>query len=518
MIVTYAKPTEKSQIQPALNALNEAFNFFNIKENEAFLELSVNSDEEIRLLNAETRNIDRVTDVLSFQNVPSIKLPLNLKDYEIYQKYPENGALMLGEIVICLTVAQAQAKEYGHSFEREVAFLAIHGLLHLLGYDHETEAEEKLMQTTAEAILERVNLTRSAIDSSEDDAEEVIEDAVFDSDEGLIKGVQDSNEKLISEFFSKPQTADSASKTVANASHNPNFKCGNVAIIGAANAGKSTLVNALIGEKVSIVTSKPQTTRNKILGILTRDDSQIILLDTPGLHAPKNILGKLMMRSVTASIEEADIVLYIIDAQKGLTVADVANIEKNAIKRGKTTVLAVNKVDSVKRERVAAIFTKLAAYNDTVAEIIPISAKNNKNLDVLLASLTTLLPLGEPRFDGDSYTDRTLKFLAQETIREKALKLLDDEIPFDIGVLIEKYEERPNGAIVIGAVIYCQKENHKGIIIGKNGAKLKTIGTYARQDIEKLNGDAPVHLTLFVKVRPDWRTNPSDIKDLGYAE
>lgn len=291
------------------------------------------------------------------------------------------------------------------------------------------------------------------------------------------------------------------------------MKSGFICIAGLPNAGKSTLINTLVGEKVAIVSWRPQTTRNNILGILNLDDAQLVFVDTPGFHKPKNTLGDYMNKTVTTSVKDADCLLYVIDAAKGLTDADNEFLENQ---RGKLpTIIALNKQDSVTRE---TLFKGLQALNkfDFVKEIIPVSAKKGDGTDVLLEAVKKFVPDGEKLFPDDMYTDRTLRFMAQEIIREKGLYLLDKEIPYGLGVEITEFKQREDKPITdVSADIIVEKQSHKAIVIGKGGSMLKQIATNARIDLEELIG-TKVFLTLYVKVKPEWRNSEYLMRELGY--
>ncbi len=292
-----------------------------------------------------------------------------------------------------------------------------------------------------------------------------------------------------------------------------NFKSGFICIAGLANAGKSTLTNALVGEKVSIVSWRPQTTRNKLLGILNGDDYQMVLIDTPGIHKARNHLGEYMMQAVENGLKDVDGVVYVIDAAKGLQKEDYAFIEKNAPKV--PLIVALNKEDAVTRETMLASLTKLSQIEGITA-VIPMSAKKGESIDVLLAELLKVLPLGVPMYPTDLYTDSSMRFMATEIIREKALYLLDKEVPYGIGVFINKFEEREDQPICdIDADIICEKQSHKAIVIGKGGEMLKQIATKARRDLEEMIG-TQVFLTLYVRVKDEWRDNDYLMRELGY--
>lgn len=291
------------------------------------------------------------------------------------------------------------------------------------------------------------------------------------------------------------------------------FKCGFICIAGLANAGKSTLTNALVGEKVSIVSWRPQTTRNKLLGIINGEGFQLILIDTPGIHEARNKLGQYMMKSVQSGLKGVDGVLYVIDAAKGMSKEDYAFLEANAPKN--PTVVALNKQDAVTRETLFAVLDKLNGVKGLKA-VIPISAKKGENLEPLRKELLELLPEGAPMYPEDEYTDSSMRFMATEIIREKALYLLDKEVPYGIGVSINKFEQRQDKPIVdIDADIICEKQSHKAIVIGKGGETLKKIATAARKDLEDMVGQK-VFLTLYVRVKNEWRDSDFIMRELGY--
>lgn len=296
------------------------------------------------------------------------------------------------------------------------------------------------------------------------------------------------------------------------------FKSGFVSIIGRTNVGKSTLINSLVGEKVAIMTNKPQTTRTAIRAIVNREHSQIIFIDTPGIHKPKTKLGNTMIQTAFGSVGEVDIVLFLIEAtSKEIGKGDRIIIEK--IKEAKKkTILIINKIDLVKREELLQLIDLYRKEYDFNA-VIPISALKKDKSQIVLGEIEKLLKPGPAYYDIDEYTDQTMRQLAEETIREKALKLLDDEIPHGLFVEIEKMEfrntKKEEEIYDIEATIYCLRNSHKGIIIGKNGTMLKKIGTYTRQDLEKML-DAKVNLKTWVKVREDWQDQDTIVKKFKF--
>ena len=293
-----------------------------------------------------------------------------------------------------------------------------------------------------------------------------------------------------------------------------NFKSGFVSIVGRTNVGKSTLLNALVGEKVAITTSKSQTTRTAIKAIVNRENSQIIFIDTPGIHKPKTKLGNIMLETAWGTISNVDVTLFVVDGSKqDLGKGDRIILEK--IKEAKAkTILVINKVDLLKKED---IFKLIENYKDEYdfEAIIPISAERQKNINELLDEIEKYIPEGPMYYDIDEYTDQTGRQLVEEVIREKALKLLDEEIPHGIYVEVEKMNLRntTKGEEIydVEAIIYCLRDSHKGIIIGKNGEMLKRIGTYARQDLEKML-QTKINLKIWVKVNNNWQDNNSIVK------
>ena len=281
------------------------------------------------------------------------------------------------------------------------------------------------------------------------------------------------------------------------------YKSGFVTVVGRTNVGKSSIINKIVGEKVSAVTNKTQTTRKNIRAIVNRKNSQIIFIDTPGLHKAKSKLSEVMNESAMNSIPEVDVIVYVIDASSSRI--DEPTLDK--IKESKkNTILAINKIDLITPNRLAEIINTYKDLHDFSA-IVPISATSNKNVEDLIVEIESNLKVGPAYYDIEEYTDQTMRELAEEIIREKALKLLQDEVPHGIYVEVTKMKKRKTQKeekiFDIDSIIYCLKNSHKGIIIGKQGSMLKKIGTYAREDLEKMLGDK-VNLKLWVKVKEDW--------------
>ncbi len=289
-------------------------------------------------------------------------------------------------------------------------------------------------------------------------------------------------------------------------------KTGFIAIVGRPNVGKSTLMNAILGEKVAIVSNKPQTTRNRITGIHTRGEEQFVFLDTPGIHSPKNSLGEYMVKAADATMRDADAVVLVIDAGK-----EISKVEENVIaylkRSGIPAVLAINKIDLYRREQLAETISAYAAKHDFDA-FVPIAAKNGKNVQELLDECAKFLSESPWFFPEDMVTDQPERQLAAEIIREKILRTLNKEVPHGTAVVIEEFKDE--GTLVsIRAEIFCEKASHKGIIVGKNGASLKLIGSYAREDLERLLG-TKVYLNLWVKVKENWRESARTVENFGY--
>lgn len=293
------------------------------------------------------------------------------------------------------------------------------------------------------------------------------------------------------------------------------FKSGYVAIIGKPNVGKSAILNYLVGEKVAIVTERPETTRDKISGILTRDDAQIIFVDTPGIHKPRNLLGKHMTRLAKESLLEVDLVVFILDITSGITNEDkiIFNLLKDA---KKPAMLLINKVDLVSKSLALPLIDEASKSYD-FKEIIPTSATNGDNMDVLLNKIIECLPKGPKYFSDEQYTDKTERFMVSEMVREKALELTHQEVPHSIAVLVEEFKERPKKKLIyIRATIFVERHSQKKIIIGHRGQMLKNIGEAARKDMEDFLKKR-IYLDLWVKVYENWRKDPQALKMLGYT-
>lgn len=292
------------------------------------------------------------------------------------------------------------------------------------------------------------------------------------------------------------------------------FKSGFISVIGRSNVGKSTLLNRVLGEKLTIISDKPQTTRNKIQLIYTDENMQAIFLDTPGIQTPKNKLGDYMLKVSMSTLNEVDVITYIVDTTEEIGKLDSEIIEKLRLVNTKI-ILLINKIDKIASDKVnelVEMYTKVGIFE----QIIPISALNGDNVEGYLTSLRNTLPEGPMYYDKDSVTDQPIRQIVQELIREKALINLSDELPHGIAITIEKFKERRDKNLIdIDATIIVEKKSHKGMVIGKKGSMIKKIGTDARIDIEQLL-DTKVNLKLWVKIDEEWRNKDSRLRYLGY--
>lgn len=294
------------------------------------------------------------------------------------------------------------------------------------------------------------------------------------------------------------------------------FKSGFISIIGRPNVGKSTFLNRVIGQKIAIMSDKPQTTRNKVQGVLTTDESQLIFIDTPGIHKPKHKLGDFMMKTATNTLKEVDLVLFMINAEEGYGAGDEFIIEKlNDIET--PVFLVINKIDRIHPDKLMELIVQ---YKEKLAfaEIVPISALEGNNVDRLLSEITKRLPEGPQYYPADQVTDHPERFIVAELIREKVLHLTREEVPHSIAVVIDKIAKRDGKEMIdVMATIVVERDSQKGIVIGKRGALLKEVGQRSREDIERLLG-SKVFLELWVKVQKDWRNKASSLRDFGFNE
>ena len=299
------------------------------------------------------------------------------------------------------------------------------------------------------------------------------------------------------------------------------FKSGFVSIVGRPNVGKSTLMNLLVGEKIAIVSNRPQTTRNKITCILTKEDYQIVFIDTPGLHKPKTKLGNYMVKSAGSALGGMDVILYLVEPTPKVTEGDAAILEMLPKKaENAKVILVINKVDTVKKPDILLTIDEYSKYckNFSFLEIVPISALTGENTDAVLTTICKYLSPGPKYFPDDMITDQPERQIVAEMIREKGLTFLQEEIPHGLAVEIVSMKKRSKASeslVDVEATIYCERESHKSIVIGKGGAMLKKIGASSRRDIEMLLG-SPINLQLWVKVRKRWRDNDLILRNLGY--
>ncbi len=291
------------------------------------------------------------------------------------------------------------------------------------------------------------------------------------------------------------------------------MKSGYVAVIGKANAGKSTLINVLVGEKVAIVSPKPQTTRDRILGVLTEENRQIVFVDTPGVYRARNALTDLMMRTTETTAKDVDVLLFVHDGHGGVSEEDAA-LMKKYLSLGIPMIIAYTKIDIMPAERIPADMETLYSLG-VDCDVYPVSARKGKNLRRLTDALSALLPEGDKIFSDDVVSDRSEKFMISEIMREKILLKYEKEIPHGVAIVVNIFRKKENGVYEINLDIVCEKPNHKAILIGKQGKALKETASFARADMEKFLG-AKVFLTVYVKVREDWRDKAGLMKELGY--
>ena len=295
------------------------------------------------------------------------------------------------------------------------------------------------------------------------------------------------------------------------------FKSGFVSAIGRTNVGKSTLINSLTGQKLSIISDKPQTTRTTIKSILTTEESQIIFIDTPGMHKPKNKLGEIMVNAAVNTLNEVDVVLFLSDVEQSEPGEGDLRIIRQLKSVNTPVLLLLNKIDLIEKKKLLPIiksFSEMFNFHS----VFPISAKTGDGLKELKTEIINMIPAGPKYFPDDMITDQPERVIAAEMIREKLINLLEDEIPHGIGVEVDRFSERPGGGIMdVSAIIYCEKDSHKGIVIGKNGQLLKKVGEQARLDIERLFG-IKTFLQLWVKVKKDWRNSELMLKNLGFGQ
>lgn len=509
----------------------KALDIFKEKKVEPLLEICLQDKEEIAYLNQVTRGKETATDVLSFPewNFEKALLPLSERKEmdEILKQNPsfyEEG-ILLGSLSICVPVLKEQAFQYGHSLGRELSFLVLHSFLHLLGFDHLQEKDKEEMEELQNFFMEKWAFSR---DLEEDAFMEKLDKLQLSHEasqffyeeekvESFLEQAEDGEKidysDLLSDFSEEISTDEEEVHT--------GFLC----IVGRANAGKSTLLNRLSGENIAIVSRKAQTTRHNIRAIVDQEDAQFIFTDTPGLHKAETRLGQFMMESAFQGLENADLLLLLVDACKIKKTEFEELCLAKAKEFNKKVIVVFNKCDLVKKESLLP-FIEAYAKEEQVLSVFPLSAQTGQGISALLEYLKSLLPKGKRVFPKGSFTDQSERQLASEYIREQILKYCHEEIPHGTAVLIDKFEEvgteeeialQERKLIRIFASILCEKENHKGILIGKKGENLKRMATEARKKMEKMLG-SKVYLELHVKVRENWRNRPVFLKDLGYEQ
>ena len=292
------------------------------------------------------------------------------------------------------------------------------------------------------------------------------------------------------------------------------MKCGTVAVVGKANAGKSTLINVLVGEKVAIVSPKPQTTRDRILGVLTTNDYQIIFEDTPGFYRSKTELNRKMQKTARKTVKDVDLVLFVLDGHDGLKEEDLILLK--SMVSDIPLVVAMSKIDIMPKDNIPENLVKISEI-EGISEIIPISSRKNRNVKELIDVILKYLPSQEKIFNEDVVSDKSSKFMVSEIMREKILLKLDKEIPHGVAVLVNEFKKNKNGVYEISLDIVCEKQNHKSILIGKQGQAIKRVSQYARESMEKFLG-AKVFLTTYVKVKENWRDKENLLAEYGYGD
>ena len=459
-------------IRRACNAVLEYEHF----DEPAEISVTFVDNAAIAELNNQYRNKPMPTDVLSFP----------LGENGVYDVDENNGCKMLGDIVISMERAQEQATLYGHPLQREVAFLTVHSMLHLLGYDHENGGLEAMrMREKEEAVLTQLGLPRT----------------VSYTERSQISAKDRSS--ILKNAAPMQQHYDTSSVFVA--------------VIGRPNVGKSSLTNRLVGEKVAIVTSKPQTTRTRITGVVTRGPLQYVLLDTPGVHKAHNKLGKRMDKTASDSIADVDVSMMLFEPYGALNEPEMVLVDALRSSGG-PAIAVINKTDLVKEpadlEARKAELKELGVFD----AIYTVSVRADDHCEELFDALSQYAVEGPHYFDDDAYTDMPEKELVAEVIREKALLYMRDEIPHGIAVVVERFKERPGTDLVdIDVNIYCERESHKGMVIGKGGAMLKKIASSARADCEEFLG-CRVNLQCWVKVKADWRDNEFLLNNFGFKQ
>ncbi|HHX38198.1 MAG TPA: GTPase Era [Clostridiaceae bacterium] len=498
---------------------------------EPLVTLEFVTPEDMRNINAETRGVDAVTDVLSFPMLHIYEGVLQepLSPGDVHPDETGRSILELGDIVICPVRVLEQAAEYGHSSRREAVFLTVHGMLHLGGYDHEDEDERERMEAWQRHIMDQLGIHRNEREAPLPATQSQLRhNVVHTGTENGLAFATEQPQSLVSN--TKDAIGGNPPEEAVVDWSDDDFKSGFIALVGRPNSGKSTLLNYLSGTKLAIVSRKAQTTRHTIRSVINTARAQMIFIDTPGMHKPDHQLGRNMMKNVWQSFEDSDLVLLLVDAKRG----NITSMEESVIQKAsefKTPIiLAINKVDDMEKERLLPIIQRYSDLYDFV-DIVPISAKTGDGVERLIDAVTDALPIGPRYYPTEQYTDQSERTLAAEMIREQILNYTHDEIPHGTAVKVNVFDERYEDVTDVGvtdeevldsrrlvrilATIYCEKDTHKGILIGKQGRTIKRIGSAARRDIERMLG-CKVYLELFVKVRKDWQNKESILADLGY--
>ncbi|MDO5033379.1 MAG: GTPase Era [Eubacteriales bacterium] len=467
--------------------------------------LSLVSPARIKEINEEQRGLAKVTDVLSFPllNFQEGRLLEDLAFQDFLDPGAQEPEVLLGDILICPARAAQQAENYGHSLERELAFLAVHGLLHLLGYDHEELEEEQRMRRLQTQVLSDLGLGLSPSDQVTLPAHR-LEEA----------------EKSLNQGQSLEELLRAAGLQAADNEHPPIRKSGFIALLGRPNVGKSTLLNHLMGSKLAITSYKPQTTRTMIRGVLEDEGAQMAFLDTPGLHPAKHSLDRYMSKAISLAMSEADIFLLLIDARfKPRVEEEERRLAQYAKDRGKVLFILLNKADLAQADQVLPL---IQAFDQELAadEIIPLSAKTGEGVDILLDQLKAYLPKQGPLFASEDFTNQTQADIAAELIRQQVLLQMQEEIPHGTAVKITDFQEGhaeqdQDELVEIQADIICDRPGHKAMLLGKGGSRIKTIRQKAQREISRVLG-VKCKLSLFVRVKEGWRNRQPDLADLGY--
>ncbi len=451
------------------------------------------TDDEIAALNEEYRGKPGPTDVLSFEcdNLDDEFAPPAGFEDDIYQ---------LGDIIIAVDVAERQTEEFGTTFEEEISLLLVHGLLHLCGYDHIEDVEAEVMEAREAEIL---TAWAEGAEPPAPPAFEAFAANAFDLDDDF------DDENLSPEMLA---TTGSFGMMATR----EGFKSGFVTLVGRPNAGKSTLLNAIMGKKIAITSNTVQTTRHRFRAVLTHDNFQMVLVDTPGLHKPHDALGEELNVSALKALEDVDVVAMLIDASKPIGKGDEWVAEQ--VKRARAKKICVlSKTDIASESQIFAqrdAAEKLMQWDAMVA----LSSQSGRNVDAFIEEVEFLLPEGPAWFPADMETDQPIEVVIAEFIREKILRSFHDEVPHAIGVRVDELEfVKKKDLARIFATIYVERDSQKGIIIGKKGAAIKAIGVEARRDLEHLLG-TKVFLDLSVKVKKNWRRDANQIRRFGYGE